>query len=519
MPMKKSLNRREFLKWIAGGAAVATVPALASNCGSRAQLVSSGSGGASGVHMTYFDQFGVDSGLIQRTIAKGLSRGGDFCDVFLQHQINHWVGMEDGEINRAYTTVDLGAGIRVLKGDSTGFAYCEELTEKSLMAASDTASVVADSSPMTRPKSLAAVKVKNYYTIDVPWSDVGVDKKLPIIERTNKQIRDRDQRIVKVTIYMSDETSHILVANSQGLLVEDTQPMALLTASCVAMQNGKVEVGYQSASARDTLRFFSEETIDRVAREAADYTTMLFDAVPPPVGELPIVMSPGTPAILLHEAIGHGMEADFNRKGISIYADRIGKRIAPDDVTIIDDGTNEHMRGSINIDDEGTPGQRTVLVENGILRSYMHDYISSKHYNLDSTGSGRRQSFRFPPVPRMRNTYMLNGPYNPEEIIASVDKGLYAEMFSNGQVAIGAGDFTFFLKHGRLIEKGKLTHVVKDANLTGSGPKVLEHVDMVGNDMVLFSGGGNCGKDGQAVPVGFGMPTVRAGAISIGGRK
>jgi TldD protein len=230
-------------------------------------------------------------------------------------------------------------------------------------------------------------------------------------------------------------------------------------------------------------------------------------------------MSPGTPAILLHEAIGHGMEADFNRKGISIYADRIGERIAPEDVTIIDDGTNERLRGSINIDDEGIASQRTVLVENGILRSYMHDHISSKHYNLESTGSGRRESFRFPPVPRMRNTYMLNGPYDPEEIIASVDKGLYAEMFSNGQVAIGAGDFTFFLKHGRLIEKGKLTHVVKDANLIGSGPKVLEHVDMVGNDMAMFSGGGNCGKDGQAVPVGFGMPTIRAGAISIGGRK
>jgi TldD protein len=213
------------------------------------------------------------------------------------------------------------------------------------------------------------------------------------------------------------------------------------------------------------------------------------------------------------------MEADFNRKGISIYADRIGKRIASEHVTILDDGTNPNMRGSINVDDEGTPAQRTVLVDRGILRSYMHDRISAQHYKVAPTGNGRRQSFRFPPVPRMRNTYMLNGPHKPEEIIASVQKGVFAEKFSNGQVFIGAGDFTFYLKHGRLIEKGKLGPVVKDANLIGSGPKVLEHVDMVGDDMALFSGAGYCGKDGQRIPVGFGLPTIRAGAISVGGRE
>jgi TldD protein len=245
---------------------------------------------------------------------------------------------------------------------------------------------------------------------------------------------------------------------------------------------------------------------------------LLFDAVSPPAGEYPVVLAPGLSGILLHEAIGHGMEADFNRKGVSVYADRIGTRIAPPHVTIVDDGTNEKMRGSINIDDEGAAAQRTVLVEGGILRSYMHDRISASHYKVDRTASGRRESFRFPPVPRMRNTYMMPGPHKRDEIIASVKKGLYAEMFTNGQVQIGAGDFTFYLKHGRLIEDGKLTRVVKDANLIGSGPKVLESIEMVADDLEMFSGAGYCGKDGQRIPVGFGLPTARAGAISVGGR-
>lgn len=513
--MNKGMNRRDFLRVVGTGAAVVSVPALISGCTKQVMKPDL----EASAHGTYFDQFGVDTGLIRRTLEKGLSRGGDFSEVFLQHKIEHWVGMEDGEVNRAYTTVDLGAGIRVLKGDATGFAYCEDFTEPALLAAAETAAAIADSKVAAQPQSFTTVKVENRYAVEVPWTDVGIDKKLPIIKRTNEKARGRDQRIIKVTIYLSDTTSRILVANSEGLLAEDDQPMALLAANCVAQDKGKTEVGYQSGSSRDGLRFFSDQLVDRVAHEAADYTTMLFDAVEAPVGELPVVLAPGLTGILLHEAMGHGFEADFNRKGISIYAGRIGKKIAPEFVTIYDDGTNERLRGSINIDDEGTAGQRTALVEKGILRSYMHDRISANHYKTRSTGSGRRQSFRYPPVPRMRNTYMINGPHEPEEIIKSVKKGLYAEVFSNGQVRIGAGDFTFFLKHGRMIEDGKLTHVVKDANLIGSGPKVLEAITMVGDDMQMYSGGGSCGKDGQSVSVGFGLPTVKAGAISIGGRR
>ncbi|MBN2497725.1 MAG: twin-arginine translocation signal domain-containing protein [Deltaproteobacteria bacterium] len=516
--MQKGINRRDFLKWIGAGTAAASVPALGCATGGSTGLHRA-AGREAGAHSTYFDGFGVDGGLIGKVIRKGLTRGGDFCDVFLQHKISHWVGMEDAAINRAYSNVDLGAGIRVLKGDATGFAYCEDLTEQAMLETAETAASVADAAaPGIRAAPLAARKIESRYTVELPWSEVGIDKKLPLIERANAKARGRDPRIIKVTIFLADQTSHILVANSEGLLVEDEQPMAVMYVTCVAAKDKQIETGYQSVSSRDGLRFFSPEVLDKLSNEAADYTTKLFDAVSAPVGELPVVLAPGVSGILLHEAMGHGMEADFNRKGVSIYADRIGKRVAPDEVTICDDGTCDRMRGSINIDDEGAPAQRTVLVEKGILRSYMHDRISAKHYSVASTGSGRRQSFRYPPVPRMRNTYMVSGPHDPAEIIASVDKGLYAEVFSNGQVHIGAGDFTFYLKHGRLIEKGKLTRVVKDANLIGSGPKVLEHVEMVGNDMLLFSGGGSCGKDGQRVPVGFGLPTVRVGAISIGGR-
>jgi TldD protein len=353
--------------------------------------------------------------------------------------------------------------------------------------------------------------------VEVPWTEVGIDRKLPIVRQAEKAARSRDTRIIKVTVFLADETSHILVANSDGILVQDEQPMGTLSVTCVGESKGKTETGGWSTSMRDGLRFLPPERVDEVGRLAADHTVVLFDAKSPPVGEMPVVLAPGIPGILLHEAIGHGMEADFNRKGISIYANRIGKRIAPEGVTIVDGGAGR-KRGSINVDDEGCPTQDTVLVENGILRTYMHDRISAKHFGLQSTGSGRRESYRFPPVPRMRNTYMLAGKDSPDEIIASVKKGIYAEVFTNGQVFIGAGDFTFYLKHGRLIEDGKLTHVIKDANLIGSGPKVLEKVAMIGTDLVHHDGAGYCGKDGQSVPVGFGLPTLKVGGISVGGR-
>jgi TldD protein len=308
-----------------------------------------------------------------------------------------------------------------------------------------------------------------------------------------------------------------MVANSDGKITEDTQPMTIAYLTCVAQDGKRREENYYSYGKRAGFEYYNDDRMDELATVAAKRTVTLFDAEQPAAGEYPVVLAPGLSGILLHEAIGHGMEADFNRKGKSVYANRIGKPIAPDFVTIIDDGTNPNERGSLNIDDEGNESQRTVLVENGILKSYMHDRISAAHYGVKPTGNGRRESFRYPPVPRMRNTYMVNGNHSPEEIIASVKKGIYAETFTNGQVRIGSGDFSFYLKNGYVIENGKLGRPVKDANLIGFGPEVLENVEMAGNDMELNVGAGMCGKDGQRVPVGMGLPTVKCNGISVGG--
>lgn len=515
---RSRLCRRDFIKAVGAGGAVVSLPVLAVGCAPKAHVKSAER--PAGTFGTYFDQFGLGPELLDKTLRRALGRGGDFAEIFCQHKVTHWLGLEDGQVDRAYTQIMLGAGIRVIKGDATGFAYCEDLTEEALLRTAGVAATVADGTPQLRPKPLSGVPHRSQYLVKVPWIDVGVDRKLPIVKKAESLARARDSRIVKVTVFLEDDTSRILVASSDGRLVEDDQPMTTLRVSCTGRSNGQTETGGQSVASMNDLSFYSDEVVRKCAHEAADYTTLLFGAGSPPVGNVPVVLAPGVTGILLHEAIGHGMEADFNRKGTSIYAGRIGQKIAPEEVTILDDGTEpKRFRGSINVDDEGEPAGRTLLVDRGILRSYMHDRISAKHYGLASTGSGRRQDYRYPPNPRMRNTYMLAGPRDPEEIIRSVKYGLYAEMFSNGQVMIGAGDFTFYLKHGRLIEDGKLTRVVKDANIIGNGPKVLEQVDLVGNDLRMYSGAGYCGKDGQMVPVGFGLPTVRAGGMSVGGRK
>ena len=289
--------------------------------------------------------------------------------------------------------------------------------------------------------------------------------------------------------------------------------------TCVAEQKGRRETNGYNVAGRAGFEYYSQDRLDRVVREAVSRTTILFEAMQPAAGEMPVVLAAGASGILLHEAIGHGMEADFNRKGTSIYADKIGKPIAQPFVNIVDDGTQEGARGAINVDDEGNIPGRTNLVENGVLTTYLHDTISARHYQVKPTGNGRRESYRFAPLPRMRSTYMLPGPHKAEEIIASVKKGIYCSNFTNGQVNIGAGDFTFYVKNGFLIEDGKLTRPIKDVNIIGNGPKVLEKVDMVADDLKIDEGGWTCGKDGQGVPVSQGIPTVRVASITVGGRN
>lgn len=446
-----------------------------------------------------------------------MARGGDFADLFFQQTTTNYLGLQDGDVNRAYSVVELGCGVRVLKGDQTGFAFTEDLSETALRRAASTAAAVADGPSGKTAESILRSAPPSYYAMEIPWEKVQIDKKIPLLNQANERALAADPRIKKVQVYMSDQTSRVLLAASDGLIAEDLQPMTTIYLTCVAEENGRREENYHSFGRRRGFELYSKELLEELAREAVRKTTVLFDAETPPAGEYPVVLAPGTSGILLHEAIGHGMEADFNRKGISVYADKMGKKIAPEFVTIVDDGTNPYERGSINIDDEGLSSKRTVLVENGRLASYMHDRISAAHYKIEPTSNGRRECYRYPPVPRMRNTYMMDGPHDPEEIIKSVRKGILAETFTNGQVRIGSGDFSFYLKNGYLIEDGKVTRPVKDANLIGFGPEVLEKVEMVGNDLKMSEGASTCGKDGQSVPVGMGLPTTKCGGISVGG--
>lgn len=465
----------------------------------------------------YLQHFGVSESLVREVLAAALSRGGDYADLYFEHSINNYIGLEDKEVNRAYSNVDFGVGIRVLKGDQTGYSFTEELTPKAMKLAAQTAANIANSGKSVEPAALKAHDHPNYYPIKTPWEQVGIDTKIPYLQKINDKVFALDPRVIKSRIWFMDGTRYMLFANSEGRVTYDYQPMSTIYVSCSAEQNGQKEENSFNLSGRRGIDFFTPQNVDRLASEAVRRTVELFDAIKPEAGEMPVVLAAGSSGILLHEAIGHGMEADFNRKDISIFSDKINKPVAEKFVTIVDDGTDQNIRGSINVDDEGNDTGRTYLVEDGILRSYLHDRISARHYKVEPTGSGRRESFRYAPMPRMRNTYMLPGPHKKDEIIATVKNGLYAESFTNGQVFIGAGDFTFYVKSGYLIEDGKMTKPVKDINIIGNGPQVLKDIVMVADDMKMAEGGWTCGKNGQSVPVSQGLPTVKVSKITVGG--
>jgi TldD protein len=465
----------------------------------------------------YYAHFGVDEQVIRDVMTAALSHGGDYSDVFLEHTLNTYLVLEDDKVSRAYTSVDLGAGIRVLKGDQTGYSFTEEVTPESMKLAAKTAANIAASGGGSAPAGFKYVKTPNYFVIPNPVEDVTIDRKIPLMQKVNERMAGLESRLVRRRVSYSDGASYVLIATSDGRVVCDYRPLSFLSGSCTAEIEGRRESCGYSVSGHRGVDFYTDETADRIGSEAVNRTMTMFKAVKPEAGEMPVVLAAGHSGILLHEAIGHGMEADFNRKNESVFADKIGKPVAQSIVTIVDDGTNPYVRGSINVDDEANTSQNTVLVENGILKSYMHDIISAKFYGVQPTGNGRRESFRYNPIPRMRNTYMLNGPHTPEEIIGSVKKGLYCESFTNGQVKIGPGDFTFYVENGYLIEDGKLTAPVKDVNLIGNGPQVLEKVTMVANDFKMSEGTWTCGK-GQSVPVSLGLPTVLISAVTVGGK-
>lgn len=511
---KSNFTRREFMSLSAKGAAAASIPLFFGNNINMA--FAKGTTGPSELG-EYYTHFGVDEKLIQDIFSTALSYGGDYCDIYFQHTINNYIGLEDKQVNRAYSNIDFGVGIRVLKGDQTGYSFTEDLSPDAMKLAAKTAANIASGSKNVDPIDLKLIRPKDYYPVKTKWEDVRIDRKIPYLQRINDKVFALDKRVVKSSIWFIDQSSYILEASSDGLISYDYQPMTLSYVSCTAEENGKKENNSFSLAIRDGIEFFTPARIDQLAEETVKRTVSLFDAVKPKGGEMEVVLAAGSSGILLHEAIGHGMEADFNRKKVSIFSDKINKPVAEKIVSIVDDGTNPSIRGSINIDDENIESQRTFLVRDGILESYLHDRISAKHYKVKPTGNGRRQSFRFAPLPRMRNTFMLPGPHKKEEIIKSVKNGLYAETFTNGEVYIGAGDFTFYVKSGFLIENGKLTKPVKDINIIGNGPDVLKKITMVGDDFKMAEGGWTCGKNGQGVPVSMGLPTIKVSSITVGG--
>jgi TldD protein len=504
-----NFNRREFIR-ISGITAAGSliVPPFLSSC--------------KGVRLSdnaesYLNHFEVTKDLLQKVISAAMEKGADYADLFFEHTLENYSSLEDGKVNSAYSNVGFGVGIRVLKGEQTGYAYSENVTPEAMLKAARTAANIADSSGKFSPVNINEYLTPNYYPIKTSWENTSVKEKIPYIQRMNDNIFAADKQVIKVNAVLGDSTSYILFYNSEGLLTWDYRPMVLLYGVCIMEKNGQVENFFVGRSHRMGSEFLTNELVDELSKEVVAKTSLLFTAGKPKAGEMEVVMGAGESGILLHEAIGHAFEADFNRKKTSIFCDRMGKKVAEDFVKIVDDGTLPGKRGTINIDDEGNPTEKTVIVNNGILSSYLHDRISAKYYKINPTGNGRRQDFRNIPIPRMRCTYMENGPHKKDEIIASVKNGIYVESFSNGEVNIGQGDFTFFVKIGYLIENGKLTKPIKDFNIIGNGPQALADMIMVGDDLEINNGIWTCGKDGQGAPNSMGIPTVKIKKLTVGG--
>lgn len=517
--MEPPCSRRRFIQ---AGTAMLTAPAFLVGCGSRpAHTATVTPAVAEAPENPFLEWFAIDEARLRRVLAELGARGADHGELYFQHTRSNSIAMEDGLVSSARAHVDLGVGLRVVVGDQVGYAYTEDLSEEAMLAAARSAAAIAHGPATAAPGALTVGRPPGetgFYRLEVPWSDVAVDRKLPVIRRVAELTRAGDPAIDKVSVSWSDEDERVLIVELDGRMSLDRRPMTRLMVSATAVRGKAKQSNGSNLAARQGVSWYTEERLAQVAREAVDRTMVLFDARQPPAGELPVVLAAGASGILLHEAIGHGMEADFNRKNTSIYADMIGKQVAPELVTIVDDGTLPHERGALNVDDEGTPTERTVLVDRGVLASYLHDRISARHYGLPrSTGSGRRESFRHVPLPRMRCTTMLDGPHSREEIIGSVERGIIAETFTNGQVQIGAGDFTFYIKNGWLIEGGKITAPIRDCNIIGNGPDALRRVTMAAADSKLDTGGWTCGKDGQGVPVSQGLPTVLVDRLTVGG--
>lgn len=464
----------------------------------------------------YLNIFKVSQENLRALTETALTYRGDYADLYFENTTYFNLLLKDGVVSSGGFHTDFGVGIRVLKGEKTGYAYSESTEMQDMLKAAKAAGVIASGISSGRTYGSVCDRKLDVYPVREDWRLQSPDRFLPFLKELEKEIFSKDSRIVKVIARMSDSVSDVLMYNSLGELTYETRPMGSVSVTAVFQQGDKTENRTASRSFRMGAELIGKSLIAELAEEAVKGIDARFDARRPKGGSMSVVMGAGASGILLHEAMGHAFEADFNRKGQSIFSDKLGQRICPEGINIVDDGTLQWNRGSGNYDDEGVPGEKTYMVEDGILRSYLHDRISAQWYGVKPTGNGRRENFRYHPIPRMRATYMESGNAAPEDIIASVKNGIYVDEFSNGQVKIGEGDFTFFVKSGFLIEDGRLTAPVKDINVIGNGPQALADIAAVGNDMKIDNGTWTCGKE-QSVPVSCGIPTVLISRLTVGG--
>ena len=459
----------------------------------------------------------LDTDIIERLLSVALERGADFADVFCERRRSASFRLQSGQIHESGFSVTQGVGIRVIAGESAGYAFSDDLSIEALQRAARVASLIARANASgARTVKVASAAVVPFYDT-ARQSHASSEDYVNLLSRADVAARAFDPRISSVNATVTDELQDVWIATSDGRFVHDHRPLISLGVQAVSTRSGERAQGYVGDGGRTSIAFYASRTPESIAHDAAKIAVTNLEAVAAPAGEMEMVVGNGGGGVLLHEAVGHGLESDFNRQGVSLYSGRVGERVASELVTIYDDGNLQEERGSIGVDDEGTPGAHKVLVENGILRGYMQDYLNGKLMGTASTGSGRRQSFRMMPQPRMCNTYMPAGDSTPEEIIASTKRGIYAKTFGGGQVEISRGDFVFMVAEGYLIENGRITAPVKNATIVGNGPDVMTKVVAVGNDCRLANRHYTCGKGGQYVPVGVGMPTVKISSITVGG--
>ena len=463
--------------------------------------------------------FGLDESHLSKALAEITSHKVDDADLYFQYTRSEGWSLEEGIVKTGSFSIDQGVGVRAVSGEKTAFAYSDDISEASLLDAARTVRSISSAGRTGRvktPTRKIASSRSLYNGVD-PISTLDSTAKVKLLEKTEKLARSRDPRVAQVMAGLASEYDVVLVARADGTLAADVRPLVRLSVTVIAEQNGRREVGSGGGGGRFGLAYFDNEKIAEYVDQAVKAALTNLDARPAPAGEMTVVLGSGWPGILLHEAIGHGLEGDFNRKGSSAFSGRIGQRVAAKGVTVLDDGTIADRRGSLNVDDEGNASQRNVLIEDGILKGYIQDSMNARLMKVKPTGNGRRESYAHVPMPRMTNTYMLGGDKDPQEIVASIKKGLYATNFGGGQVDITSGKFVFSASEAFWVENGKIQYPVKGATIVGNGPDALTRVTMIGNDMALDSGVGTCGKEGQSVPVGVGQPTLRIDGLTVGG--